>query len=83
MDRPRILIADDHPLVAEAFKSLIEPEYQVIKVVTDGRTLLSDVVELKPDVILLDLNTPLLIGFDVGRTEETSAQNQAHSNNDE
>jgi DNA-binding NarL/FixJ family response regulator len=66
MDRSRILIADDHTLVAEAFKSLIEPEYQVIKVVTDGRSLLSTAVELKPDVVLLDLNMPLLNGLDAG-----------------
>jgi len=67
MNRSRILIADDHTLVAEAFKSLIEPEYQVIKVVTDGRSLLSTAAELKPDVVLLDLNMPLLNGLDAGQ----------------
>jgi DNA-binding NarL/FixJ family response regulator len=67
MDRPRILIADDDTLVAEAFKDLIEPDYQVIKVVTDGKTLLSDAVETKPDVVLMDLDMSLLSGFDTGR----------------
>src|SRR5260370_40696669 len=62
MDRPRILIADD-TLVAEAFKDLIEPEYQVIKVVTDGKTLLSAAVEMKPDVVLIDMDMSLLSGF--------------------
>jgi DNA-binding NarL/FixJ family response regulator len=66
MDRPRILIADD-PLVAEAFKDLIEPDYQVIKVVTDGKTLLSTAVEMKPDVVLMDMEMSLLSGFDTGR----------------
>jgi len=67
MNQPRILIADDHILVAEAFKSLIEPDYQVIKVVTDGRSLISAAVELKPDVVLLDLSMPLLNGIDAGQ----------------
>jgi len=67
MDRPRILIADDDTLVAEAFKDLIEPDYQVVKVVTDGNTLLSDAVEMKPDVVLMDMDMSLLSGFDTGR----------------
>ena len=66
MDRPRILIADD-ALVAEAFKDLIEPDYQVIKVVTDGKTLLSAAVEMKPDVVLMDMEMSSLSGVDAGR----------------
>jgi DNA-binding NarL/FixJ family response regulator len=66
MDRPRILIADD-PLVAEAFKDLIEPDYQVIKVVPDGKNLLSTAVEMKPDVVLMDMEMSLLNVFDAGR----------------
>jgi DNA-binding NarL/FixJ family response regulator len=54
MDRPRILIADDHTLVAEAFKTLLEPDYQVIKLVADDRSLLVASKELKLDVVLLD-----------------------------
>ena len=67
MDRPRILIADDHTLVAEAFKTLLEPDYLVIKLVTDGRSLLLAAKELKPDVVLLDLGMPLLNGLDAGQ----------------
>src|ERR1700733_2881723 len=66
MDRPRIMIADDHTLVAEAFKNLIEPEYQVVKMVADGRSLLIAAKELKPDLVLLDLGMPLLNGLDSG-----------------
>jgi len=66
MDQPRILIADDHTLVAEAFKKLLEPEYQVVKMVADGRSLLAAATELKPDLVLLDLNMPLLNGLDAG-----------------
>src|SRR5258708_3855967 len=66
MDRSRILIADD-ALLAEAFKVLIEPDYQVIKVVTDGKTLLSIAVEMKPDVVLMDMEMSSLSGVDAGR----------------
>jgi DNA-binding NarL/FixJ family response regulator len=67
MDRPRILIADHDSLVAEALKELIEPDYPVIKVVTDGKTLVSDAVEVKPDVVLMDLDMSLLTGLDTGQ----------------
>ena len=67
MDRPRILIADDHTLVAEAFKTLLEPDYQVVKLVADGRSLLAASKELKPDVVLLDLSMPVLNGLDAGQ----------------
>jgi DNA-binding NarL/FixJ family response regulator len=67
MDQPRILIADDHTLVAEAFKTLLEPEYQVLRVVSDGRSLLEAAKELKPDLVLLDLGMPILNGLDAGR----------------
>ncbi len=66
MDRPRILIADN-ALVAEGFKSLIEPEYQVTGVVTDEKALLSVAAEMKPDVVLLDMDMSLQNGIDLGR----------------
>lgn len=66
MDRPRILIVDE-PLVAETFKEMIEPDYQVIQVVSDGKTMLSASVETKPDVVLMDMDMSLLSGFDPGR----------------
>jgi DNA-binding NarL/FixJ family response regulator len=60
----RILLADDHTLVAEAFKRLLEPEFEVVGTVGDGRALLRAAPELKPDVVLVDLNMPLLNGLD-------------------
>jgi DNA-binding NarL/FixJ family response regulator len=66
MERTRILIADDHALVAEAFKSLLEPEYHVVKVVTDGKSLITAALEAEPDIVLLDLGMPLLNGLDAG-----------------
>ena len=64
MTKARILLADDHTLVAEAFKRLLEPEFEVVGTVGDGRALLRAAAELKPDLVLVDLNMPLLNGLD-------------------
>ncbi len=64
--RPRILIADDHLLLAEGCKSFLEPEFEVVAVVPDGRALLSAAAELKPDVVILDIAMPQLNGLDAG-----------------
>jgi DNA-binding NarL/FixJ family response regulator len=67
MARPRVLLADDHVLVAEAFKRVLEPEFEVVATVSDGRSLLEEGQRLMPDVTLLDLGLPLLNGMDAGR----------------
>lgn len=64
---PRILIADDHALVAEAFKKLLDIEYEVVGTVSDGRTLVRAALELKPDLITIDIAMPVLNGFDAGQ----------------
>ena len=65
--RRRVLLADDHTLVLEAFEKLLEPEYAVVGSVSDGRSLLTAAAELKPDVIVLDIAMPLLNGLDAAR----------------
>jgi DNA-binding NarL/FixJ family response regulator len=67
LKRARILIADDHNLVAELCKTLLETEFHVVGVVSDGRALSRAAVELKPDVIVLDIAMPILNGLDAGR----------------
>lgn len=67
MTRPRILMADDHLMLLEAFKALLEPDFEVVGTVTDGRTLLEEFARLHPDVVLLDVAMPLLNGLDAGR----------------
>jgi DNA-binding NarL/FixJ family response regulator len=62
----RLLIADDHRLVADACKSLLEPEFQVVGIVADGRCLIHSALELKPDIIILDIHMPHLNGLDAG-----------------
>jgi DNA-binding NarL/FixJ family response regulator len=65
--RPRILIADDHQMLLDAFTALLEPEFEVVGTVTDGRTLLDEFARLHPDVVLIDIAMPLLNGLDAGR----------------
>jgi DNA-binding NarL/FixJ family response regulator len=64
---PRILIADDHTLVAEACKKLLEGEFDVVATVSDGRALVRAAAELKPHLIIVDVAMPLLNGLDAGQ----------------
>lgn len=66
MGRVRVLIAEDHGLVAEAFEKLLEPEFAVVGTVGDGAALLRRAREVKPDVVLLDLQMPGVGGLDAG-----------------
>ena len=63
MKRARILLADDHRLLLEAFENLLEPKFEVVGTAMDGRALLVAAQELKPDVIVLDIAMPLLNGL--------------------
>jgi DNA-binding NarL/FixJ family response regulator len=62
--RPRVLLADDHRLVAEALKSLLAPEFDLVGVVEDGRALVEAARTLRPDVIVADVTMPHLNGID-------------------
>ncbi len=64
MYRPRVLIAEDHALLREAFLKLLEANHNVVGTVGDGHALLDTAPRLKPDVIVLDIAMPLLNGFD-------------------
>lgn len=62
--RPRVLLADDHLLVAEALKSLLAAEFDLVGVVEDGRALVEEAGTLRPDVIVADVTMPQLNGID-------------------
>ena len=62
--RPRVLLADDHLMVAEALKSLLTPEFDLVGVVVDGRALIEEVANLRPDVIVADVTMPHLNGIE-------------------
>lgn len=61
---PRVLLADDHLLVAEALRSLLTPEFDLVGVVEDGRALVEAAGRLHPDVIVADITMPRLNGID-------------------
>jgi DNA-binding NarL/FixJ family response regulator len=65
-NRSQIMIADDHAFVADACRKLLEPEYDVVATVGDGRALVRIAANLKPQVIIIDIGMPLLNGLDAG-----------------
>lgn len=64
MSRARVLIADDHQILAEGVRGLLEPEFDVVGVVSDGRQLIAAAKELRPQVIVADITMPSLNGIE-------------------
>ena len=64
MPKPRILLADDHALVIEGFRRILEGHYELIGMVEDGRAVLEAAKTLQPDIVILDVSMPLLNGID-------------------
>jgi DNA-binding NarL/FixJ family response regulator len=65
---PRLVIADDHALLLEAFERLLEGEYTVVATATDGEALVAAATALEPDAIVTDVTMPRLSGLDAART---------------
>ncbi len=63
----RILLADDHVLVAEGIQKLLEPEYELVGIVADGRSLVTAAAKLQPDIVVVDISLPLLNGLDASQ----------------
>lgn len=66
MKRTRVMLADDHTILVEAFRKLLEPHYDVVGAVADGRSLLDIAPQLNPEVIILDIGMPLMNGLEAG-----------------
>jgi DNA-binding NarL/FixJ family response regulator len=67
IEKPRLLIADDHMLVVQGIGKLLENDFELVGAVEDGRALLRKAPALRPDVVLLDISMPLLNGIDACR----------------
>lgn len=65
--RPRIVIADDHALVCEGLRALLEPAYDVVAMMHDGREVLATVARTHPDLVLLDISLPGRNGLEIAR----------------
>jgi DNA-binding NarL/FixJ family response regulator len=64
---PRVLIADDHLMFAQVLRDSLQGSYNIVGVVADGRTMVSEAMKLEPDLILADISMPLLNGLDAAR----------------
>jgi DNA-binding NarL/FixJ family response regulator len=63
----RLLLADDHPLVLESMRQLLEPEFSVVGTAQTGQQVLEEAEKLHPDIVLLDANMPGMSGFEAAR----------------
>lgn len=64
MNRPRVLLADDHKIVVEGLRTLLESEFELVGTVEDGRALVAAAKKHRPDVIVADISMPLLNGIE-------------------
>ena len=67
MERPRILLADDHHPVLSRVIALLKPQFEIVGSVSDGRSLVREAQRLQPDVIVLDITMPILSGIEAVR----------------
>jgi DNA-binding NarL/FixJ family response regulator len=64
MNKPRIVIADDHQILADGLRGLLEPEFEVVAVVAGGRELVAAAQQHRPDLIVADISMPSLSGIE-------------------
>ena len=62
--RPRVVLADDHTMLLDAFRRLLEPRCEIVGTASNGRALLDIALQTKPDIIVLDISMPGLNGMD-------------------
>jgi DNA-binding NarL/FixJ family response regulator len=67
MKKPRVLLADDHALLLEAFQRLLERDFEVMGSFTDGAVLVEEAVRLRPDAVVLDVAMPRMNGLEAAR----------------
>ncbi len=74
MRRPTVLLADDHGIVVEGLRRILEPEFEVVGAVADGRALLTAAEALGPDIVVVDISMPLLNGIEAARQIRKTAR---------
>ena len=67
MKRPRVLLGDDHAIILDGLRRILEPHFEVVGTAQDGRALVAAAKELRPDVIVADISMPLLNGIEAAR----------------
>lgn len=67
MTKAKILLADDHSLILEGIRKLLESQYQIVGVADNGDALLREAARTKPDLVVLDVSMPILNGIDAAR----------------
>jgi len=67
MKKTRVLLADDHKIILEGLRGLLEPEFEIVGNVEDGRALVEATQRLHPDVVVVDISMPLLNGIEAAR----------------
>lgn len=67
MKKARIILADDHTILLDALKNLVEPEFEVVALCSDGRDLIKAAAELNPNVVVLDIGMPTMNGLNAGQ----------------
>jgi DNA-binding NarL/FixJ family response regulator len=72
MSKVRVLLADDHPNLLEIVESVLEPTFEVVGKVADGKSLLEVASELDPDVIVTDISIPIINGIEEVKTLKAS-----------
>lgn len=68
MIKPTVILADDHTLVVEGFRRLLDDHCTLLTTVEDGKALLEAVEAHRPDIVILDISMPVMNGIDAGRT---------------
>ncbi len=67
MKRATVVLADDHAIVLDGLRRILEPEFELVATAADGRTLVEEVLRHRPDVAVVDVSMPLLNGLDALR----------------
>jgi len=67
MKRPRLLLGDDHAIILDGLRRILEPHFDIVGSAPDGRALVAAAQELHPDVVVADISMPLLNGIEAAR----------------